>query len=343
MPHAKPQTANNFAALTYELVTGADGVTTEAHLLPPGPFRSSDVRPVECAAWQLDAQIAARVIARAEARKTDTVIVYEHQDLHSKTNGQKVLAAGWVRNTFEWREGKGLYATNIFWTEDAKREIKSKQIRYISSLFFYDAVTGEVLEIVSIALTNTPGLEGLDALAALARESFLGGEVSDLSTKGVNEMPDDKQLAALTTERDGLKANVAALTVDLDKSKTQIAALTTERDGLNTQVAALTAKVAGFEDEKKQAALAADKAKHADLLQAALTDGRLTPAQTPWADKQSLAALTEYLEATNPLAMLNKQVNDKGGAGAHGLTADDLAACTRANLTPEEFAKSKQK
>ena len=335
MPQTKQQ-HHNFAALTFELVPGADGITTEAHLLPVGPFRSTDVRPVECAAWQLDAQIAAKVIARAAARKTDTVIVYEHQDLHSKTNGQKVLAAGWVPNTLEWREGKGLYAVNIGWTGDARREISNKQYRYISSLFCYDAITGEVLEIISIALTNTPGVDGLDALAAMARVALSRGEFSDFTTTGANDMPDEKQVAALTVERDGLNTKVAALTADLDKSTKQVAALTTERD-------ALAAKVAAVDKEKADAALAADKAKHAELLLAALTDGRLVPAQKPWAEKQSLAALTEYLEATNPIAALTRQADGKGAAGSHGLSIDELAACTRAGLTPEEFAKSKSK
>lgn len=329
MPKTEKQN-HNFAALTFELVPGADGITTEAHLLPVGPFRSSDVRPVECAAWQLDAGIAAKVIARAAAKKTDLAIVYEHQDMHSKTNGQKVLAAGWCPNTLEWREGKGLYSTGITWTADAGREIANKQYRYISSLFYYDANTGEVLEIVSVALTNTPGIDGLDALAALARAAH---EPTTNTTKG-DEMSDEKQLAALTTERDGLNTKVAALTADLDKSAKQVAALTTERD-------ALAIKVAAVDKEKAEAALAADKAKHAELLQAALTDGRLVPAQKPWAEKQSLAALTEYLDATNPLALLTKQADGKGAAGNHGLSDVELATCTKLGVKPEDFAKTK--
>lgn len=338
MPQAKPKSANNFAAMTFELVANADGVTTEAHLLPVGPFRSTDVRPEECEAWQLDAQIAAKVIARAEARKNDTVIVYEHQDLHSKTNGQKVLAAGWIQNSYEWREGKGLYAVGITWTGDAKREIANKQIRYISTLFYYDAITGDVLEIVSVALTNTPGLDGLDPLAALARAALSRGELSDfLTTAGENDMAaDEKQLAALTAERDLANKQLAALTAERDDANKKLAALT-------TQNAELTTKVAGFEKEKADAALAADKAKHAELLQAALTDGRLVPAQKPWAEKQSLAALTEYLDATNPISALTKQTDGKSVSGNHGLSTVELAACAKMGVSPEEFAQNKAK
>jgi len=338
MPQAKSKSANNFAAMTFELVAGADGITTEAHLLPVGPFRSTDIRPEECEAWQLDAQIAAKVIARAESRKNDTVIVYEHQDLHSKTNGQKVLAAGWIQNSYEWREGKGLFAVGITWTGDAKREIANKQIRYISTLFFYDAITGDVLEIVSVALTNTPGLDGLNPLAALARAALSRGELSDfLTTAGENEMAaDEKQLAALTAERDVANKQVVALTAERDESNKKLAALT-------TQNAELTAKVAAVDKEKADAALTADKTKHTELLTAALTDGRLVPAQKTWAEKQSLAALTEYLDSTKPIAALTKQTNAETGTGNHGLSDVELAACAKMNVSPEEFAKNKPK
>lgn len=336
MPKTEKQN-HNFAALTFELVPGADGVTTEAHLLPPGPFRSTDVRPVECAAWQLDAKIAARVIALATSRKNDILIDFEHQSLRSRENGKRADAAGWIPRTLEWRDGSGLFATSITWVDDTQELIAKKKYRYISTVFYYDGDSGEVLEIISVALTNTPAIDGLDPLAELARAALSRGDLTDFLTTGANEMAlDDKQAAALTSERDGLNTKVAALTADLDKSKAQVAALTTERD-------ALAAKVAAVDKEKAEAALAADKAKHADLLKAALTDGRIPPALKGWAETQSLAELTKYVEAVNPLAMLTKQVEGKGETGDHGLNADELAACTRACLTPEEFAKSKAK
>lgn len=330
MPQAKRP--NSFAALTFALVPGADGITTEAHLLPPGPFRSTDVRPAECAAWQLDAAIAARVIARLAAQKNDTLIDYEHQSLRSKDNGQKVVAAGWIPNKLEWREGKGLYATGIGWTGEAQRMIAAREIRYVSTVFYYAAATGEVLDIVSVALTNTPAIDGLDeiARAAMSRNEYLNAPQT-----GEDEMDKDQQIAALSSENGTIKTQVAALTAENATIKTQVAALTTENGDLKTKVAAI-------EKEKSEAALTAEKAKHAELLQAALTDGRLVPAQKPWAEKQSLAALTEYLEATKPIAALARQADGKGdAAGNHGLSDVELATCTRMGVKPEDFAKTK--
>lgn len=143
-------------------------------------------------------------------------------------------------------------------------------------------------------------------------------------------MADEKQVAALTSERDGLKTQVAALTTERDNLNTQVAALTAERDAQKTKLDAM-------EKEKAEAALASEKAKHAELLTAALSDGRLVPAQKPWAEKQSLAALTEYLEATSPLPITQKQAAGSGKDGNHGLDAVALAWCDKMGVTPEQY------
>lgn len=337
MPQAKPHTANNYAALSFEIVTGADGtVPNEAHLLPVGPFRSDDGRPVECKAWLLDSVIAKKLIALAASKKTDMLIDYEHQSLRSIENGKPAPAAGWCPNTLEWRDGKGLYAVQIGWTESAKRRIGDKEYRYISCVFSYSAKTGEVLEIISFALTNTPAIDGLEALADMARVALARG--SDLSTKaGAKTMDEnEKKVASLTTQNTELNNKVATLTTQNTELSGKVGALT-------TQNAELAAKVAAIDSEKAAAALAADKAKCTEMIQAALTAGTLTPAEKSYAEKKNLADLTEYLGTKNPLALLSKQANAKEGDGNHGLSDVELATCTKMGVTPEEFAKNKAK
>ncbi len=317
------------SSLCLELDIGS--VTTEAHLLPPGPFRSEDGRPVECAAWQLDAAIAQRVIARHASQKNDTVIDYEHQSLRARVNGKPVIAAGWIKpGALEWREGVGLFATGISWVDDAAKRIAKKKIRYISAVFSYEQVTGVIVEIISVTLTNTPGIDGLQPLADLTMKFLTHHQQED------DDMPDEnkQQIAALTTERNTLQTSVADLTTQLGTANAKVAALTTERDGLATQVAALT-------KEKADAAAAAEKKQHAELLQAALTAGRITPALKDWASKQSLAALTEYLEQSNPLAMLTKQHDGKDATATAALTKEEMDMCERMNIKPEDYAKTK--
>lgn len=321
------------AALAFEITMGNDLVTDEAHILPVGPFRATDGRPVDAEAWQLDAGIAARVISRLSAIKNDLMIDYEHQSLRSKDNGKPVIAAGWFHD-LEWRDSLGLYATGIGWTGKAKGHILAKEIRYISAVFTYYEGTGEVVEIISITLTNNPALDGLESLdnqelAALSKRFSL-----PTLTKPEIDMPDTAQLAALTVERDGLNQKVTALTVERDSLSTQVAALTTERDTLKTRVDA-------FDAEKAQAALVVEQTQKDDLVTAALTDGRLPPALKDWAEKRSLADLTEYLQGVNPLALLNKQTPDGHTIQTAALTSVELDVIAKTGISQEDFLAQK--
>ena len=328
-------TVAGLASLTYELAAAGGAVPTEVHLLPVGPFRATDGRPFECEAWQLDAAVASRVISLAAGRQNDILIDFEHQSLRSEFNGQPAPAAGWIPRALEWREGSGLWATGITWVGDTAELIQAKRYRYVSTVFLYDMKTGEVIEVISAALTNTPGLDGLKPLAALARER---ADLSTLTTKKEPPMAGEKDqgVAALTQERDGLKNEVAALKQEREGLNTKVGALTQERDDARN-------KLADLERKQQEAHLEADKKTHADLLAAALSDGRLTPAQKPWAEKQSLAALTEFLDVSKPLAMLTKQTHGKPEAGGHGLSESELAMCTRMGVKPEDYAETRDK
>ncbi|MDR0700960.1 MAG: phage protease [Azoarcus sp.] len=300
------------ASMVLEIALDAQGGIPDAvHLLPPGPFRAIDGRPRDVAAWQLDATIAAQVINRAAARKTDTLIDYEHQSLHAEWNGQPAPAAGWFR-ALEWRDAAGLYAVNVKWTDRARQMIAAREYRYVSAVFEYLPGTGEVLNIVSVAITNTPALDGLGALMAARRPAYPEEDA---------DMADDAKLAALTVERDRLK--------------TEVAVLTAERDAAQAQVAALT-------QEKAAAAQAAEKTRHGGLLAAALSDGRLTPALKPWAEKQSAEALAEYLTAQLPSAVLARQA-DGAGKTAAALTAEEAAMAERFGVSHEDFLKAREK
>lgn len=329
------KSAVKLATLAFEI---AGSVPGEAHLLPPGPFRADDGRPWDTEAWQLDAAIAANVIQRLRDRANDTLIDYEHQSLRSEWNGQPVIAAGWFHD-MQWRDGKGLYAVGVDWTATAKQRIADREYRYISAVFFYYSATGEVLDVVSVALTNTPAIDGLDSLDA--------GELATLSKRfSLPELSPDpentdmatpqEELAALRVTHANTETQLSALTAERETLKTSLAALTTERDNLTTQLAALT-------QEKADAAQAAEQQKHTDLLNAALTDGRLVPAQKPWAEKQSLAALTEYLEATGPLPIVNKQAGDEHSAHTAALTADQKKIAEKMGVSEEDYLATQKK
>ncbi len=136
----------------------------EFRLMPAGLFSATDGRPQGLPGWRMSRAGALEIIRLAAARVSDFLIDYEHQSLNTASNGKPNPAAGWFKR-LEWREGDGLYVTDARWTASAAAMIKAKEYRFISPVFHYDK-QGEVLGIVSAALTNTPALDGLTELAA---------------------------------------------------------------------------------------------------------------------------------------------------------------------------------
>lgn len=291
------------------------------HIFPDGTFRADDGRPAsltngEVRDWQMNAQIAQELISQLDAGKP-ILYDYEHNSLCGDSR-----AAGWI-DKLVYVQGKGLYG-HCTWTPDAAEKIAQKEYCFSSPYFYFDG-TGAVKKLVSVALTNTPALDVLGAVG-LRRNAALNNPTQQPPVKQESTTMDEVQAAALKKERDDLKAQVAAL------SKTN---------------GDLQAQLTKLQDEQKAAALAKEKEDHAQLLQAALTDGRITPAQKAWAEGQSLAALTEYLNATAPLSMVGAPQagagTDAGVAGAAALSKEERAAADAMGVSYEDFAATKAK
>jgi phage I-like protein len=308
-------TQKTAAALSLELVPpDGDSVPEEAHLLPAGEFRATDGRPRELKAWRLDEAAAQAVIARAAAKSNDTLIDFEHQSLHAEWNGQPAPAAGWFRE-LQWRAG-GLFAAGIRWTDRARKMIASREYRYISAVFNYLPSTGEVLEIISVALTNTPALDGLEALVT-ARKTYPQGD----DTQEETDMADEaSRLAALTAERDAAAAELAALKTKLKEG--------------NDELAALKAKI-------EADAQAAERAECGRLIEAALKDGHIAPAQKAMAEKLGIDLLREFIASSKELALLTRQHGGKP-EGTAALTQEEAAIAARLSVTHEQFLKAKE-
>lgn len=151
---------DNYAALSL------DGSLQGAfRILPAGQFRTSDGRP-KGGFWRLTPEQGKAMVAEAAQRSDDYLIDYEHLSLKQ---GARAKVAGRFK-ALEWR-ADGLYVTDARWTDEAKRMIQAGEYRFISPLFSYDQRSLEVLELLSIALTNNPALQGLTDLAQVAVNS----------------------------------------------------------------------------------------------------------------------------------------------------------------------------
>lgn len=319
------------AVLTLDLSRG-DGLV---QLTPDGVFRSRDGRPGHLAGWRMSPEIAARVIAKLKARKNPIVVDYEHQTLLTEKNGQPAPAAGWIDPaSVEYRPGQGLFAA-VAWTPRAKAMIAADEYKFLSPVLPYDSATGEVLDVLHVALTNDAAVDGMAPIAALAARYDL-----DPPAHQENTVNREQLIALLGLAADASDAQISTALAALKAKADQV-------DTLQTEVATLKARGPAEPDPAKyvpvgvvselQAELVALKARTDEkdkdaLIQQGLDDGKLVgEAHVAWARSLDVAALKTYLEKAPAVAALRgSQTGGKGPAGdGDGALYGDAAAVAR--------------
>jgi len=149
-------------------------------LIPAGRFDAPRGAMAGSGPWTLSAAAAARIIAVNGGRQADILVDYEHQILTSATNGQAAPAAGWIDpRSLAWVDAgpePGLYGA-VKWTGKAAAMIQADEYRYLSPVFPYDKQTGEPTDLLNVALTNFPAIDGpvRAALSAGAAAISAGG------------------------------------------------------------------------------------------------------------------------------------------------------------------------
>jgi phage I-like protein len=343
----KTKTAPHIAALSLALSSDGGAGAGALQLMPAGRFDAPRGAIAGQGPWTLTAESAAKVIAKVARRINDMPIDYEHQTLLSAQNGKPAPAAGWIKpNSLHFDPAKGLLSTGFKWTDTAAAAIAADEYRYLSPVFSYDKNTGEVLDLINVALVNAPAIDGMDAVT-VAAASFYSQPDEDPSVAVISKLKKNLGLADNATDEELTQA-VAALKAKADASDskdTEIAALKAQSPdpAKYAPVAALTAM---------QTELAALKAKDIerdvnDLITPALADGRLLPAQEQWArdlGKSNLAALKSFVDSAQPIpALAGMQTGGKAPGADPALSGDALvAACkTHWDSTPStrsEFA-----
>lgn len=320
-------------------------------LFPFGRFYPADGRAEGAGGWYVDDSNGYALADSINALDIDLMIDYEHQTLYLEKNGQGNPAAGWIKQV-EYRPNEGLFA-EVAWTDKAASQIKSGEYRYISPLFIPDS-TGRVVSVLNAALTNRPALHNLAEAFALSQQF-----------KQFNQPEGQPMLKLLQQLFDAPNATEAEITEKLTalsaaKGSSQVA-LSAVYDALKTEsdkAVALSAQVENPDPSKYvalsqmqtvqaelnqlKAQMAADKADA--LITAALSDGRLLPAQKAWAEnlgKSNLTALSEYLATTTPNAALGgMQAKEEPTDKPVALSAEELAAAKMLGMSEVEFIKA---
>jgi len=143
---------------------GAAALTTVL-LMPDGQVKSSS------GDFVVDPDSFAEMATEFKRRGIDIVIDYEHQTLteyNSRPDGQ-APAAGWIKK-LHYEKGRGVVAT-VEWNAEASEAIRGKRYKYLSPVVRVRKSDNKAIALHSAALTNTPAIERMEALAAKARQS----------------------------------------------------------------------------------------------------------------------------------------------------------------------------
>jgi phage I-like protein len=319
----------------------------ELQLLPAGTFSARDGRPTDASAWHIDAKIARVLITAANARITPYVIDYDHQTMLAQTNGQPAPAAGWFSKV-EWREGVGLFATDVQWTPRAKDMIEAGEYRFISPVIGYDK-TGAVTALYMAAITNNPAIDGMsEVLLAAASAHFSASQ--HLPQPHNQENSVDKELR----KQLGLSEN--ATDEEVRAAVASLAAANANLTATNTALSAATpdpSKYVPFglmqDWQNKFTKLSAEMnaARVDDVVKGALAANKLIPSQEDWAREygaKDLAGLSAYLATATPIAALaGTQTGGKAPTEAEGgaaLSANQIALCAAMGVSHDDLKKS---
>ncbi|WP_118882925.1 phage protease [Neisseria meningitidis] len=348
------------AALSAAKVGNTDGLIK---IVPKGQFAPVDGRTdTGVAHWTMTADLARQIIAAFDAGQTDLVVDYEHATLKAAETGQQNPAAGWI-SKYVWDDDRGLMG-EVKWTQRAKDMIDSGEYRYLSPVLEYDTL-GNVRGLHSVALTNSPALDGM-ALAALSRQNSINPKQETSMNKealikllGLAADADDKAIEAALAEAQeklGGKTLAEALAEALAEHKNEpqggeggkgdAGKPEDNPQGGNAEdgeVAELKAQVAAL--SKKVIAMEVGGTSDG-LIRAALSDGRLLPHQE--ASARQLAAkdpeaFKNLMEGSLKLAALSK--TQTGGKGAQGgepaLTPEEIEVAKQLGISAADYQKAK--
>lgn len=248
-------------------------------------------------------------------RKLDIVIDYEHQTLE----GVQAPAAGWIKG-LSFKPEDGIYA-KVEWTDKAKEYLKNKEYRYLSPVILKRKEDGRAVQLHSVGLTNTPAIDGMEAIVNKLNEYEINGG-KEMELKQIAEALGLTEDATIEQILEAIKTLINSKAMK-DEPKTVackevLEALELKEDAT---VAEITGKIislknpAGYvsTEEFLKLKAAIEKKESNDLVQVALSEGKITPAQKNWAEQIAMKdpeGFKEFLKSA-PVVVDLKEVNYK--------------------------------
>ena len=288
----------------------------------------------------LDAEGAAEILRRFAAHGVELAMDFDHGTFGE--GGQKRDVPGYI-GALDYREGDGLYATGIRWTEVGLRAISPgrapdgaptvPEYRYLSPAIDFDPDTRRILGLKPVALVSWPATVGQRPLVmSAARAALPTPETRTMKTVlallGLADNADESAVLAavqsIRRERDALLTALDAR--DLPSALGKITALTTARAELDAAQKRATDAEGRIEAAERRELLAAGKAA-----------GKLTPALEKLFEGKPVAELKAFLDAAPVIpALATRTAPPQPPAGALPASVPGVPEKPFAQLTAME-------
>ena len=324
------------------------GVPTEIKILPLGRVHSQK------GDFNVDDESFELIRKQFKDRKLDLVIDYEHQTL----SDVQAPAGGWIKDLYK---GEDAIIAKVEWTPKAAEYLKNKEYRYLSPVVLVRKRDQKAIAIHSVALTNTPAIDGMFALVnSLDIEDISeGGNIMDLKelakALGLPETATEEEIkkavedavkaAEKLKEMDGKKPEGA----DMVANSTILSMLGLKADAKTEDVAAsIMALKAGAPDT--QAELLALKQRMAERdadeeVQKALKAGKITAAQSEWAKSYALKDMEGFKGFVDkaPVVVPQGKLDLKDAPAASNSDEVDVAILKNMGVSMEDVKKYNKK
>lgn len=331
------------------------GVPTEIKILPLGRVHSQK------GDFNVDEESFELIRKQFKDRKLDLVIDYEHQTL----SDVQAPAGGWIKELYK---GEDAIIAKVEWTAKAAEYLKNKEYRYLSPVVLVRKRDQKATAIHSVALTNTPAIDGMFALVnSLDIEDISeGGNIMDLKelakALGLPETATEEEIKKAVEDA----AKAAERLKEMEKKKPEdkpgeggkpqevaevvanstILSMLGLKEGAKTEdvAASIMALKTGTPDTQAELLALKQRMQERDAdeeVQKALKAGKITAAQSGWAKSYALKDMDGFKGFVEkaPVVVPPGKLELKDAPAAPGSDEVDVAILKNMGVSMEDVKK----
>ncbi len=270
---------------TLVLNQNLEAVPTEIKIMPMGLVQS------ENGSFKVTDESFELIEQNFRKRSIDLVVDYEHQTLQDI----QAPAAGWIKSL---KKGEDAILAEVEWTYKASQYLKNKEYKYLSPVIQVRKQDGVVIDLHSVALTNTPAINGMYPLVLknINEEEntmeFLKEIAEKLGVKISEEMPDEEIAKAIFDAIPAPTTEPAEGEVVANKTILDLLELKSDAkvEDVTSKIMSLKADNAedGWKTKYEELENRMNKKEADELVLKALKEGKISKAQKEWAEEYAL-------------------------------------------------------